>query len=110
MSDNAMEFLVQWFIRQCDGDWEHGVGIRIETLDNPGWSLDIRIEDTSLEGIVEEWSAWERDETNWLHWRSTGTTFQARCGPGDLNEALAAFQSFAVERESVGGIMKSTDG
>jgi hypothetical protein len=32
----ALEFIVAWFARHCDGDWEHDLGIRIATLDNPG--------------------------------------------------------------------------
>ena len=42
MADTApLSYLTAWFARQCDGDWEHDLGIRIETLDNPGWAVDI---------------------------------------------------------------------
>jgi hypothetical protein len=26
-----------WYGAQCNGSWEHTYGIKIETLDNPGW-------------------------------------------------------------------------
>ena len=32
---SMMGFLQSWYQSQCDGDWEHEFGIRIETLDNP---------------------------------------------------------------------------
>jgi len=33
---------MQWYEGHCDGDWEHGFGPEIETIDNPGWRLKIR--------------------------------------------------------------------
>jgi hypothetical protein len=31
--------LQQWYLAQCDGDWEHEWGVQIGTLDNPGWVM-----------------------------------------------------------------------
>jgi len=42
--------LQAWFQTQCDGDWEHGHGVRIESLDNPGWMVVIELAGTPLEG------------------------------------------------------------
>ena len=42
-------WLSEWFSHQCDGDWEHEYGIRIGTLDNPGWRLRISLIGTNLE-------------------------------------------------------------
>ena len=35
-----------WYLSQCNGDWEHAYGVKIDTLDNPGWTLEV--EDTVL--------------------------------------------------------------
>ena len=43
-----------WFAARCDGDWEHSAGIKITTLDNPGWSLEVRLHDTCMEGHTLE--------------------------------------------------------
>jgi hypothetical protein len=99
-TNSVLDFLTAWFAQQCDGDWEHDLGIRIETLDNPGWALDIRIGDTELEGVSAEWHKNEASEDTWLYWRSTGDMFEARCGPKDLARALAAFQMFASSAET----------
>jgi hypothetical protein len=45
-----IEELQQWYESQCDGDWEHDFGMRIGTLDNPGWSVEINVVDTPLDG------------------------------------------------------------
>ena len=31
--------LSNWFASQCDGEFEHAYGIRIESTDNPGWLI-----------------------------------------------------------------------
>ena len=41
MTDSPLDFMMRWFASHCDGDWEHDLGIRIETLDNPGWAMDV---------------------------------------------------------------------
>ncbi|MFJ5673999.1 Imm53 family immunity protein [Streptomyces sp. NPDC093097] len=38
---DPLSSLTAWYTCQCDGDWEHEYGIRIETLGNPGWSVEI---------------------------------------------------------------------
>jgi len=45
---DELSWLQQWYSAQCDGEWEHGSGITIETLDNPGWSVEICVEGTEL--------------------------------------------------------------
>lgn len=95
MPQTAVDFLTAWFADHCDGEWEHDLGISIETLDNPGWALDVRLEDTELEGVVADWRRVEKSAGSWLHWRSTGAVFEARCGVADLTTALEAFRNFA---------------
>jgi hypothetical protein len=42
---NAIEVLSEWYISHCDGIWEHGGGLSIESIDNPGWSVKLMGED-----------------------------------------------------------------
>lgn len=46
---DALYLLQRWYLGQCNDEWEHSFGVAIETLDNPGWSLRIELEETSLE-------------------------------------------------------------
>jgi hypothetical protein len=50
MSDDSLRWLMQWYVGQCDNDWEHTYGVEIGTLDNPGWSLKVDLRETALEG------------------------------------------------------------
>ena len=40
-TDQILLRLQRWYVSRCDGEWEHGMGVRIETLDNPGWQVVI---------------------------------------------------------------------
>lgn len=91
----SLDYLIAWFAAHCDGDWEHDVGVRIASLDNPGWSVDIRIEDTELDGVTIDWVVAEESDDAWLHWRTTGRMFEARCGVSDLARVLDAFRELA---------------
>lgn len=48
---NEIEEIENWYHRQCNGDWEHWWGVKIDTLDNPGWSVIIQITGTKLESV-----------------------------------------------------------
>lgn len=93
--DSSLYFLTSCFSSHCNRDWEHDLGIRIETLDNPDWALDVRIAETELERRTIPWRRTQTTEDDWRHWRSTGDTFEARRGPMNLPDALAAFEGFA---------------
>ncbi|GAA3919320.1 hypothetical protein GCM10023084_81910 [Streptomyces lacrimifluminis] len=42
-------WLQNWYVQQCNGDWEHEWGVKIAMLDNPGWTVSIDLEETGLE-------------------------------------------------------------
>lgn len=44
--DNYIEWIENWYKQNCDGVWEHFYGIKIETLDNPGWGLKVDLDET----------------------------------------------------------------
>ena len=41
--------LQEWYQRHCDGEWEHGHGVTIQSCDNRGWWVRIGIAGTELE-------------------------------------------------------------
>ena len=95
---DALYLLQRWYLGRCDGEWEHGYGVSITTLDNPGWSLRIELKDTPLAHRLEPWSKFERSEHDWLHWRIEAGVFDAASGPTNLNEAILAFLDVAGAR------------
>ncbi len=53
MSADNLNWLSQWYLSQCDSDWEHSLGVKIDTLDNSGWTLK-NLTDTPLQGLPFE--------------------------------------------------------
>ena len=96
---SALERLSSWYSLQCDGDWEHTYGIKIETLDNPGWSVKIDLTDTALaeEPFQEHQSEYDHD-VRWVRCWKVGAEFRAACGPEQLEVAIQVFLAWAEPR------------
>ena len=89
--------LRDWYAAQCDGDWEHSYGGKIDTLDNPGWVLRIDLNDTDLED--KPFTAIHRGDTDgessWLHCKVESRRFEATGGLSNLPDMLEVFLSWA---------------
>lgn len=98
---NALNEIQNWYAAQCDGDWEHQHGVKIETLDNPGWSVSVNLSDTALEGIqfneVEDNYDHAKD---WMCCKVDGTTFKGVCGPHRLEDVLRVFLDWERSSDS----------
>lgn len=35
-----IDWIKKWYLNHCNGDWEHNYGITIQTIDNPGVSIN----------------------------------------------------------------------
>ena len=103
MTDSILGFFEAWYESHCDGDWEHDIGVRIGTLDNPGWSLLVNLNGTRCEGRVADGVEIDRSDTDWLYWWSDGQQFEAAAGPKNLAEACEAFRTFASPGGAAGG-------
>jgi len=101
-TSEVLRDLQSWYAAQCDGDWEHQHGIKINTLDNPGWSVRIDLNQTILrnkpfdpvsEGIP---GGGEEDEAaTWWSCRVVEQEFQGHCDPGSLTQILRVFLDWA---------------
>jgi hypothetical protein len=98
---NSLARLQQWYLDQCDEDWEHTYGVTISTLDNPGWNLEIDLKDTGLEGKSFEpvhYGMFENAETSgndWIFCKVDGDKFSAAGGPLKLEEIINMFHKGA---------------
>ncbi|MGH6644626.1 immunity 53 family protein [Hypericibacter sp.] len=89
-----LDWLQSWYATQCNGVWEHSWGIKIGNIDNPGWTIDIDIRDTKLEG--ERLSAIDinRSEGDWYHVACNGQKFHGVGGAKNLGDILQVFKEF----------------
>jgi hypothetical protein len=92
---SALKNLEDWYRSQCDGDWEHAYGVRIGTLDNPGWKIEVDLQDTGLETRTFDPFSVERSETDWVHASREGEKFHVFGGPSNLEEMINLFLEWA---------------
>ncbi|MFE3592504.1 immunity 53 family protein [Streptomyces niveus] len=95
-AEPLLDWLQNWYTRQCDGEWEHEWGVKIATLDNPGWTVSIDLEETELEGRDYIRQEITRAPQDWIWAWTAEKTFHAACGPGNLTEALTLFRAWAT--------------
>ena len=65
--------------------------MKIDTLDNPGWSLTIGLFGTDAEGRTLDCISIERTESDWIFYRVEKNEFRADMGPQNLVEAIGIF-------------------
>jgi hypothetical protein len=85
-----------WYSSICDGDWEHTYGIKIETLDNPGWAVDVDLLGTPLEGTPFEQIVIDRTENDWVRCWVEKNVYKGRGGARNLSEILRCFSEWQM--------------
>jgi hypothetical protein len=109
MSDDNLAWLMQWYLAECNDDWEHSYGVKIDTLDNPGWTLSIDLRETYLQGSPFDRVARGEPASDLDEWRSLGSwlvadvqgdLFKVACGPLDLPAAIQVFRDWVEAAQS----------
>lgn len=87
----APSLLESWYVKHCNGEWEHSWGITIETLGNPGWRVKIGLQETKAANRTLEWVNIRRTEDDWISYRVEKGQFSAACGPLNLSKTIRIF-------------------
>src|SRR5437899_62351 len=97
MSLNPVQLLQSWYRDQCHDRWEHSYGIKIETLDNPGWAVTIDLVRTPLESVSFAQIHNVAHDTDWVSCEVKGGQFVGRGAPAQLFKILEVFLTWASE-------------
>jgi Immunity protein 53 len=101
IASTSLQELQDWYRSQCDDEWEHSFGVKIDTLDNPGWAVTIDLRETHLQdksfpprsyGAIADNLAESED---WIDCKVEEKKFKGAGGPGKLEEILATFLAWA---------------
>lgn len=95
-----IQWLQDWYSSHCDGEWEHENVIKIQSLDNPGWLLEIEVFNLLSKVAVKKWNLFELSEENWLGYDVENNKFTASGDPTKL-EALIHIFKMLVEKGQV---------
>ena len=89
---NLITQLQNWYKTNCNGDWEHSYGLSLSTLDNPGWTLNIALQETALEKLDfnREYQS-KGNEHDWYFITVKDGALDIACGPSNLSQVLQIF-------------------
>ena len=88
----------RWYLGQCDGDWEHQYGIKIQTIDNPGWRISIDLAETPLsERAFPETQFQGEVGDDWYVCKVIDKKFEGACGPARLDRVISIFLDWAYK-------------
>ena len=85
-----LAWTVRWVESQFDGNWEHGRGLSLGLVDNPGWTLRNDVSRTTLLPIKES----DVDHTRFFFAEVTADdVFDGICDATQLERLLRVFRS-----------------
>lgn len=96
-SATILSSLEKWYQSNCNGVWEHRNGIKISCIDNPGWSVCIDLEGTSLEHKSMANISLDKSDDDWIHCEVKGLQFTGHGDPHKLSAILQVFLEFSRE-------------
>ena len=100
---SSIQRLTEWYAAQCNGEWEHGWGFKITTLDNPGIAVDINLTDTPLAAVpFEEKKDKYESETEWMICSRREDRFEGRGAPCRLEDIILEFLAWAESHQKRG--------
>ena len=103
-ANDPLRHLESWFRNHCDGDWEHDHRIKIHTIDNPGWMIEINLAGTFDRDL--QFEGWEihRSEGDWFACSLDGDVFRGFGGAANLGEPIATFVGWVTSYERGAGL------
>lgn len=94
-----INWLQDWYQSQCDSDWEHDYGIRIETLDNPGWSIEIDLTNTTVTMSSQKWELIEISKNSWVGYKIENDIYFASGDPKKLELMILIFKQIVENKK-----------
>jgi hypothetical protein len=93
---NDIIWLQDWYSKQCNGDWEHTYKILITTLDNPGWRVEIDLENTVYESLSIKHKTKDSSETDWYTIEIKDKKFIGNGDPTKLETIIKEFRELIL--------------
>lgn len=88
---DLLKELQAWYADQCNEDWEHSYGVKVDTLDNPGWDISIDLAETQWEKVELPLVRVDVSDLDWYQHQVTGGKYLACGGPFCLGKLIQIF-------------------
>ncbi|WP_124949931.1 immunity 53 family protein [Sulfuriferula thiophila] len=97
-TDDVFQRLENWYLGECNEDWEHSFGVTIQSSDNPGWIVQIDLIETVWENIQIPLRSDLRTEKDWIHIQVKDGKFTGSGGAQNLTEIINEFLVIVAEK------------
>jgi hypothetical protein len=94
MSQDHLEWLEDWYQRQCNGNWEHSQGMRLRSLDDPGWHLTINLTGTSAENAAPQKISLDTPTGDWITCSISAERFDGSGDTRRLEQIIGVFRKW----------------
>jgi hypothetical protein len=102
---DPLVWLQGWYTSQCNDSWEEFYGIKMDTVADPGWHVQIVVTETGLEDKRFAGYVVKRSKQDWIECHLVNTeidkvqckVFNVFCGPLNLTEALTIFHYWVMD-------------
>ena len=96
---DLLDWLQNWCLNYLTNNVANTPSIKIGTLDNPGWAVDIQLTDTPFEKRKFAPIKIDDEEHDWVHCKIENSIFYGRGGPCNLENILETFKNWVAENE-----------
>lgn len=97
--NSTFQWISDWFKAYCDGDWEHEHQIKVYTVSNPGWCVEIDLNETGLSEIQLTGEDSDISDQDWFFYHVRDSKFVASGDLSKLDFLLKKFRKI-VENHS----------
>jgi Immunity protein 53 len=94
MQSDNLEWLDRWYQRQCNGEWEHSRGVRLESLTDPGWQLTIDLAGTTAANAAPQRLQLDTLCGEWITCSIVEDRFQGSGDPRKLEQIIGVFRQW----------------
>lgn len=102
---STLRWIEKWFLSHCDRDWEQENKLTITSLGNPGWLIEIDLNETSLEGLefdmetIDTGESWPSKKQNWWYITIKDNKFNGSGDASKLEFLLNKFKTVADTKD-----------
>jgi hypothetical protein len=97
---NIILWLQNWYQSQCNEDWKHSFGIKIDTVDNPGWWVEIDLNETKWKDLHIPSKSVEHNDNDWYFFKIEDSKFKASGDPSKLEIIFKEFRQIIESEET----------
>ncbi|MDR0916171.1 MAG: immunity 53 family protein [Oscillospiraceae bacterium] len=94
---SILNWLEEWYQSTCDSEREHLYGVKIDTLDNPGWVVRIDLADTLLQGKIFDNINIDNGDNDWIVCRVVNDIYEGFGDPYKLEKMLSVFKEWVEQ-------------